>query len=64
MRCCIHCKHFRDAHYSKTYISPQCVQRGTDSAAYMRAHVCGLDGKLFEPKEQICPSLPQPSPPN
>ena len=51
MKCCIDCKHFRDAHYSKTYISPQCTQRGTDSAAYMRAFVCGVDeALLYEPK--------------
>jgi hypothetical protein len=45
---CISCKHFRDAHYSKTYISPQCTARGADSAAYMRQYICGLDGRLYE----------------
>ena len=50
-KACISCRHFRDAHYSKTYISPQCTQRGTDSAAYMRAFVCGVENPtLFEPR--------------
>lgn len=51
-RCCITCRWFRDAHYSKTYISPMCTQRGTDSAVYMRLNVCGVDeARLYEPKE-------------
>ena len=44
---CISCKHFRDANFSKTYISPQCTQRGTDSAAYMRQFICGVDNPTF-----------------
>lgn len=51
MKCCKDCKHFLDAHYSKTYISPQCIQRGTDSAVFMRQYVCGLDGALYQPKQ-------------
>lgn len=50
MKYCIDCRHFADAHHSKVYISPQCTQRGTDSAAYMRQYVCGLDGYLYESK--------------
>lgn len=49
-RTCVSCRHFADAHYSKVYITPTCTQRGTDSAAYMRQYVCGLDGHLYEPK--------------
>lgn len=50
-KACISCKHFRDAHYSKVYISPTCTQRGQDSAAYMRQYVCGIDeARLHEPK--------------
>jgi hypothetical protein len=49
MKLCINCQHFRDGHYSKTYITPRCQVRGDDDAAYMREHVCGLDGKLYEP---------------
>ena len=52
-RCCINCRHFRDAHYSKTYIRPQCTQRGTDSAAYMRQYVCGVDeARLYQPRPE------------
>lgn len=50
MNCCITCKHFRDAEYSKTYITPRCTQRGDDAAMWMRANLCGLDGKLYEAK--------------
>ena len=53
MKCCKDCKHFTDGHYSKTYISPTCTQRGTDSAAYMREHVCGIDqARLFQPRPE------------
>lgn len=56
MKSCIDCKHFTDGHYSKTYISPTCTQRGQDSAAYMRQYVCGIDdAKLWEPKDEIDP---------
>ena len=49
MKCCKDCKHFTDAHYSNTYISPTCTQRGTDSAVYMRQHVCGVENPtLYE----------------
>lgn len=51
-RTCVSCRHFTDAHYSKTYISPTCQARGQDAAAYMRAYVCGVDeARLYEPKE-------------
>ena len=50
MKLCIHCQHFRDGHFHKVYVSPRCTVRGDDWAAYMRAHVCGLDGNLYEPK--------------
>lgn len=50
-RACIHCKHFTDGHYSKTYISPICNVLGRDEdACYMRLRVCGLQGVLFKPK--------------
>jgi hypothetical protein len=50
-KCCIHCKYFRDGNFNQyTYISPECTQRGQDSAAFMREFICGLDGRLFEPK--------------
>lgn len=49
-RFCYECKWFRDANLDRTYITPQCTQRGTDSAAYMRQHIYGLDGSLYEPK--------------
>lgn len=51
MKCCKDCRHFRDAHYSKTYITPRCTQRGDDDAMYMRAYVCTLEALLYEPKE-------------
>lgn len=52
-RYCCNCRWFRDAHYHKTYISPQCTQRGTDSAAYMRQYVCGLDeARLYQPRPE------------
>lgn len=51
MKSCVDCKHFTDGHYSKVYISPMCTKRGTDSAAYMRQYVCGIDEATFyEPK--------------
>jgi hypothetical protein len=51
MNYCKDCKWFTDGHYSKTYISPTCKVRGTDSAAYMRAFVCGVENPtLYEPK--------------
>ena len=56
MKLCIHCQHFRDGHYHKTYISPRCSVRGDDDCAYMRAHVCTLGGSLYEPKH-INPAL-------
>ena len=56
MKLCIHCQHFRDGHFHKVYVSPRCTVRGDDWAAYMRAHVCGLDGNLYEPKH-INPAL-------
>ena len=49
MKLCIHCQHFRDGHFHKVYVSPRCTVRGDDWAAYMRAHVCGLDGELYQP---------------
>lgn len=51
-KACINCKHFRDGNFNKyTYINPECTQRGTDSAAYMRAFVCGVENPtLFEPR--------------
>lgn len=50
MKCCKDCKHFTDGHFSKTYISPTCTVRGTDSAAYMRECICGVDeARLWEP---------------
>ena len=49
MNHCITCRWFRDAHYSRTYISPRCTVRGDDDCAYMRQYVCGLDeARLWE----------------
>lgn len=48
-RYCIDCKWFADGHFSKTYISPRCKQRGDDDAMWMRSHLCGMDGTLYEP---------------
>lgn len=50
MNCCITCKHFRDAKYSKVYITPRCTVLGDDDAMHMRRKVCGIDGRLYEPK--------------
>jgi hypothetical protein len=53
MKRCIDCKHFTDGRYSKVYISPQCNQRGQDSAAYMRQYVCGVDeARLYQPRPE------------
>lgn len=57
MKYCIDCKHFADAHYSKTCISPRCKQRGDDDCAYMRQVVCGIEGELYEPKEHATGSI-------
>lgn len=52
-RYCINCAHYADAHYSKTYQSPTCTQRGQDSAAYMREFVCGVEeARLFQPRPE------------
>lgn len=48
---CIECKHFKDARLHHVYITPRCTVRADDDCAYMRAHVCGMDGTLYEPKE-------------
>ena len=48
---CVECKHFTDGRYSRVYVSPQCNQRGQDAAAFMREFVCGLEGRLWEPKD-------------
>ena len=50
MKTCVTCKHFRDAHYSKVYITPRCTIRGDDDAMWMRSHLCGLDGEFHQPK--------------
>lgn len=50
-RYCITCKWFEDGRFSKTYITPRCKQRGDDDAMWMRSHLCGLDGTLYEPNE-------------
>ena len=62
MNCCIQCKHFKDAEYSRTYVCPRCTVRGDDDCAYMRQNVCGLDGKLYEAKPILQqPPLPLPA---
>jgi hypothetical protein len=50
-KACIDCKHFTDANYSRTYISPICIVHGGDDAMFMRSYVCGLEGKLYQQKE-------------
>lgn len=50
-RCCVACRWFKDAHYSRTYVTPRCTVRGDDDAAYMRQSICGLDGQLFEARD-------------
>ena len=57
-RCCITCKHFRDAQYSKAYITPRCTQRGDDAAMWMRQNICGLEGSLYEEKLILQPQPP------
>jgi len=52
---CINCKWFKDGAFSRVYISPQCNQRGQDSAAFMREFVCGLEGKLWESSDDATP---------
>jgi len=47
-KCCVTCRFFKDAAYSKTYITPRCTQRGDDDCAYMRQNICGLSGSLYE----------------
>lgn len=50
MKCCKQCKHFQDAHYSRTYISPVCIAHGGDDAVFMRQYICGLDeARLYQP---------------
>lgn len=51
MKCCKNCKHFQDAHYSRTYISPICTAHGGDDAGFFRQYVCGVDeARLYQPK--------------
>lgn len=57
-KCCISCRHFRDAQYSKVYITPRCAQRGDDDAMWMRANLCGLSGTLYEAKPILQPQPP------
>ena len=53
MRCCKDCKHFQDANYSRTYISPICLAHGGDDAAFMRRYICGIeDATLFQPRPE------------
>lgn len=53
MKCCKDCKHFTDAHYSKTYISPICTAHGGDDAGFFRQYVCGVDeARLFQPRPE------------
>jgi hypothetical protein len=48
---CINCKWFKDGAFSRVYITPRCtVLADDDHAMWMRANLCGLDGKLFEAK--------------
>jgi hypothetical protein len=51
MKHCKDCKHFTDAHYNRTYISPVCLVHGGDDAAFMRQYICTLDAKLFQAKK-------------
>lgn len=52
MKCCKDCAHYTDAHYSRVYVTPACTQRGQDSAAYMRQHVCGVEeARLYQPRD-------------
>lgn len=55
-KACISCKHFRDGHMSRTYITPRCKVRHDDAAMWMRANLCGLEGRLWQPIEQPAPS--------
>lgn len=50
MKCCKQCKHFQDAHYSRTYISPICTAHGGDDASFFRQYICGIEeARLWEP---------------
>ena len=53
MKCCKNCKHFQDAHYSRTYISPICTAHGGDDAGFFRRYVCGIDAaRLYQPRPE------------
>lgn len=49
---CVDCRFWLDAQLHRTYVSPRCTQRSPngDDCAYMRAHVCTLEGNLYEQK--------------
>ena len=62
-KCCKDCRHFSDAHYNRTYVSPVCIAHGGDDASFMRQYICGIDkARLFEPKPSSLPSITDGSP--
>jgi hypothetical protein len=56
-KCCKDCRHFSDAHYNRTYVSPVCIAHGGDDASFFRQYICGIDkARLFEAKPSSLPA--------